>query len=92
MDASESRLDGNAVGGVLAEIFATEMTASLGTCAGCGATEPVGALHAYVRAPGVVVRCPHCSSVMIRIVRDEKDRVWLDIRGVSCLEIRRAED
>ena len=50
------RLDGNAIGGVLAEIFGTEMTVAVGVCGSCGATGPVAELHVYVRAPGIVVR------------------------------------
>ena len=33
-------LDGNAVAGLLQEVFAVEMTTALEACAGCGATEP----------------------------------------------------
>ena len=51
------RLDGNAIGGVLAEIFGTEMTVAVGVCGSCGATGPVAELHVYMRAPGIVVRC-----------------------------------
>jgi len=29
-------LDGNAIGGLLHEVFGTEMTAAVGTCANCG--------------------------------------------------------
>ena len=50
------RLDGNAIGGVLAEIFGTEMTVAVGVCGSCGATGPVAELHVYMRAPGIVVR------------------------------------
>src|SRR5262245_10442877 len=40
-------LDGNAVAGLLQEVFAVEMTTALETCDGCGATAPVGAVHVY---------------------------------------------
>ncbi len=87
MDELDLRLDGNAVGGLLGEIFALEMTGASGCCARCGAVEQVGALVAYVHAPGVVIRCPHCESVLMRIVRG-RDRYWLDLRGVRYVEIR----
>ena len=38
-------LDGNAVAGLLQEVFGTEMTTTLETCAGCGATESMGGGH-----------------------------------------------
>ena len=33
----ELMLDGNAVAGMLGEVFAVEMTTTTGTCGGCGA-------------------------------------------------------
>jgi ribosomal protein L24E len=80
------RLDGNAAGGVLGEIFALEMTAARGTCAYCGAKAELGAVVVYVHAPGTVLRCPQCAAVLLRVVR-APDRLWLDARGVSCLEL-----
>ena len=87
MAASELKLDGNALGGLLAEIFPFEMTVASSSCDGCGAVDQVGALAVYKQAPGAVVRCPHCDGVLMRIVRDS-GRYWLDLRGVACLEIR----
>jgi hypothetical protein len=40
----ERRLDGNAIGGLLREVFAAEVTSAGSCCAACGASEPVGAL------------------------------------------------
>jgi hypothetical protein len=40
-----------------------------------------------VDAPGVVVRCCHCEDVLMRIVRGP-DRAWIDLSGMSCLELR----
>ena len=78
-------LDGNAIAGDLHELFAAEMTTAIGTCAACGASEPLGAVHVY-RGAGVVLRCPHCSSVLARITRAE-GRLWVDFRGTQTLEI-----
>jgi Family of unknown function (DUF6510) len=33
----ELMLDGNAIAGLLQEVFAVQMTTAIGTCAGCGA-------------------------------------------------------
>lgn len=41
----ELMLDGNAIAGLLQEVFAVEMTTAIGTCAGCGAAGPAGAVH-----------------------------------------------
>jgi hypothetical protein len=60
-------LDGNAAAGVLATAFGLEVTARQGTCAHCGTVSLIGTLRAYVRGPGIVLRCPACSGVVIRI-------------------------
>ena len=80
-------LDGNAVGGVLGEIFAVEMTTAGCRCAQCGAVAELGALRAFVHAMGAVVRCSGCEAALVRLVRGN-DRAWLDMSGVSCLEVR----
>ncbi len=80
------RLDGNALGGTLYELFGVEMTVATGVCASCGAAEQVARLDVYVNAPGAVARCPHCGSVVLRIV-EGRGRVWIDLSGASCLEL-----
>ncbi len=81
----ELTLDGNAVAGLLAEVFAAEMTTARGTCNHCGAVEPVGAVRVY-RAAGFVLRCPHCESVVAKLVTDGS-RTWIDLRGLRTLEL-----
>jgi len=78
-------LDGNAVAGLLQEVFGTDVTAATGTCASCTAVDAVGAVHVYVAA-GVVLRCPHCGSVLMRVVRSDK-RLWVDLRGLRSLQL-----
>ncbi len=86
METRDLRLDGNAIGGLLLELFGADLTAARTVCAVCGAHEQVARLDVYVNAPGVVVRCCHCEAVMIRIVRG-RGRVWLDLSGTGCLEL-----
>jgi hypothetical protein len=81
----ELMLDGNAVAGLLREVFAAEMTTAIGTCGACGAAEPLGAVHVYQGA-GVVLRCPHCDNTLAKIVRSET-RLWLGLQGVRALEL-----
>jgi Zn finger protein HypA/HybF involved in hydrogenase expression len=80
------KLDGNAAAGILHQVFGIEVTAASGTCAGCSAVSAVGALAAYTRAPGIVLRCPHCESVLMKIATDG-ERVWIDFRGLRALEL-----
>jgi Zn finger protein HypA/HybF involved in hydrogenase expression len=85
-ETREMKLDGNAIGGLLREIFAMEMTTAESTCAGCGAVNAVGRVEVYVQAPGTVVRCPECGAVLMRIVRG-RGRYWVDLSGTRCLEL-----
>ena len=58
-------LDGNAIGGLLREVFGTEMTDATTTCAACGQTAPMALAVVYLDAPGTVVRCRNCSSLLM---------------------------
>jgi len=91
MDTTDLKLDGNAIGGLLGEVFVGELTVARSTCGSCGAVREIGALAVYAQAPGVVVRCPGCDAVLLRIARSE-ERIWLDLRGVRCLELRAPDD
>jgi len=86
MRVEDMKLDGNAIGGLLIELFGTDLTGSTGVCASCGAEGHVATLDVYVHAPGVVGRCRSCGAVMIRIVRSET-KVWLDLSGTRTIEI-----
>jgi len=72
-------LDGNAIGGLLHEVFGAEMTTAMGVCADCGAAGPVAELVVYLQAPGTIVRCPSCSSILM---------VMVDVRGTRCIDLR----
>ena len=62
-------LDGNAVGGLLSEVFGEDLTAALGTCPDCGRHAELATLRAFTQAPGVVLRCPVCDGVQLVVVR-----------------------
>jgi Zn finger protein HypA/HybF involved in hydrogenase expression len=82
----EHRLDGNAAGGELGEVFAFEMTTAEAACASCGSARRVGAQMAYMHGMGTIVRCATCDSALIRVVHG-RGRYWLDLRGVKYLQI-----
>jgi hypothetical protein len=77
-------LDGNAIGGLLQEVFGTEMTAATATCASCGASGPVAQTVVYLDAPGTVVRCRNCSS-MLMVFAMVHERYCVDLRGLASL-------
>jgi hypothetical protein len=62
-------LDGNAVGGLLDEVFGADLTAAIGRCPDCGRRDALATLRAYTHAPGVVLRCSACDGVQLVIVR-----------------------
>lgn len=74
-----SELDGNAAGGLLHDVFGTDVTAADTVCASCGATRMVAELVAYLGGPGLVIRCRSCSGLLIAVVT---------IRGRSCVDLR----
>ena len=86
MQTEDMRLDGNAAGGALREVFAREMTAALATCTGCGTAGPVGALLQYGHPMGVILRCPTCDTAMLRLV-NTPGGLRLDASGISLLMI-----
>ncbi|MBL6278073.1 hypothetical protein JMF97_18100 [Micromonospora fiedleri] len=79
-------VDGNMLDGPLGEVFAVDLSTATGRCAHCGATGPVAALRVYSHAPGLVVRCPTCAEVMMRLVR-APDQAFLDLRGTALLQL-----
>ena len=87
MEQADLKVDGNAIGGLLREIFTMEMTAAETTCAGCGKVHAVGRVDVYMNAPGAVMRCPACGQVLMRIVQG-RGRYWLDLTGIRSLEFK----
>jgi hypothetical protein len=81
-------LDGNAAAGILNEIFALEMTNNPVECAHCGREGEMGTLFAYMQAPGVVLRCPGCENIVMRIVQ-LPEAIYLDLRGAAYVCLKR---
>lgn len=70
-------LDGNAIAGMLFDVFGAEMTDASGTCASCRTASPLAELTVYLGGPGTVARCRHCENVLM---------VLVEIRGVMCVD------
>ena len=86
MANSDLRVDGNALAGVLREVFVHEMTSARAKCEGCGTVEPLGAEHVYMQAPGMVVRCCHCEGVLF-VITQREGAYLLGFQQVMWLEI-----
>jgi hypothetical protein len=86
MQTEEMRLDGNAAGGTLADVFVPEMTAARVTCSGCGVTRAMGTLLEYGQTMGVILRCPGCDTAMLRMVR-ARGFLRIDVSGISLIAV-----
>jgi hypothetical protein len=84
----ERTLDANAVAGMMEEIFGTDMTVVDSKCAGCGREAEVGTLLAYTSAPGVVLRCPVCDTVLLRMVVTPRGTL-LEAKGLAHIRMTR---
>ena len=72
-------LDGNAIGGLLIEVFGDEMTTARTACPSCGASGQLAEAKVYLRAPGTVARCRSCGGVLM---------VLVSARGFTCVDGR----
>ena len=90
MNASDStdtgRLDGNVLGGPLAELFAADLTVAIVACVHCGDQAPMAAFQVYADAPAFVVRCPGCTGVVMRCASDPRG-VRFEMTGVRLLSV-----
>jgi hypothetical protein len=75
-------LDGNAVGGLLREVFAFDATGARATCASCARMAPIAELRLYAIELGAILRCPSCDEIVVRIGRTPRG-LWLDLRGAA---------
>ena len=79
-------LDGNAIAGLLFDVFGGEMTMAMGTCGSCGARAPLAEYAVYLRGPGTVARCPSCGDIVMVFVTI-RELTCVDLRGLAGLEM-----
>ena len=78
-------LDGNALGGLLLDVFGAELTNAMGVCADCGAHAVVAECEVYVGGPGAVARCRACKGLLFAVVEVREVRC-VDLRGLAQLD------
>ena len=86
--AVDLTVDANAIGGLLGAMFGADVTASPGQCATCHTVSVVGTMRVYMRGPGVVVRCPACAEVVLRVV-ETPTTLLVDLAGIRTLRLPR---
>jgi hypothetical protein len=89
-ESGDRRLDGNAAGGVLREVFAVDPTTAVSTCVHCGSPALLGAHLVYADAPALVVRCPSCMQVVLRCASDAAG-LRLEMTGIRLLRVPPAQ-
>jgi Family of unknown function (DUF6510) len=67
MEEESLHTDGNAIAGLLQEVFVAEVTAAGRVCQSCRQDSQIGAHRLYTGA-GYVLRCPSCGDLAACIV------------------------
>ena len=78
------RVDGNAAGGLLLEIFGREMTTARATCRYCAQEAALADAVAEVDDAGVILLCRGCDHTLLTYLRSERERT-LTIGGLTGL-------
>ena len=92
MDGAHLKLDGNAMAGLMQELFVGDISAARGACAACGSVADIGEQDAfmYPLSPGAVLRCGGCESVLMVIVRTQTS-VRVGFQNLAWIEMRHPE-
>jgi phage FluMu protein Com len=79
-------LDGNAAAGPLMDVFGVDMTGATVKCESCGRESALATLALYGGAVGLVLRCPRCDAVNLRVSNTGRS-IHIDLRGASRISI-----
>ena len=87
-NSTQAWVDGNAAAGILASVFALDVTRARIVCAGCGHASAVGEQRAFALEMGAVLRCPTCAGVTLRI-SVTRHGSFIDMRGAEVMHFAR---
>jgi hypothetical protein len=79
MESGSLHTDGNAIAGLLQEVFVAEITAAGRVCQSCGLDSQIGAHRVYTGA-GSVLRCPGCGD-LAAVIAPLPDRNVISLHG-----------
>lgn len=63
-------VDGNAVAGMLWDVFEVDVTALIGVCGGCGERAPVAEAVVELDDTVAIVRCRACTHTLFTVLRE----------------------
>ena len=75
-------VDGNAMAGVLHDLFARDLTEMGYKCTGCGHTGVVAELAVYRSGPGTVARCRDCDTIVL-MLSERRGMYCIDLPGMT---------
>jgi uncharacterized Zn finger protein len=79
-------VDGNAIAGVLTDLFRFEVTTARVRCASCGNVAMLAQAMVYGGDQGLVVRCLECGDALMVIVQ-MPGHTRVQLRGMAWLEV-----
>lgn len=82
----QGHVDGNALAGMLSDIFAFDVTTARGRCIACGEIAVLAQTMVYGGEQGYVARCSGCNDVLMVVV-PEPHGTRVQMRGYSWLEV-----
>jgi hypothetical protein len=86
-----AHVDGNALAGVLSELFRFEPTTARGRCASCGAMAMLAEGMVYEGEQGLVLRCSSCDGVLLTVV-PAGGAFRVQLRGIGWLEVQAGDE
>jgi hypothetical protein len=69
---ADSVVDGNALAGLLADFFGSDVTTIVATCGGCGAIAPLAETKVELDDDAAIVRCRSCTHTLLTVLRDAR--------------------
>lgn len=75
-------LDGNAMAGVMHDLFARDMTTMGYKCTSCGRAGVVAEMAVYMSGPGTVARCGACDTILL-ILSEHHGMYCIDMPGMT---------
>lgn len=73
---AQNVVDGNAVAGMLWDVFQADVSGLIGVCGGCGTSAPVAEAVVEIDDAAAIVRCRSCTHTLFTVLREgERVRV-----------------
>ncbi|KAA9134901.1 DUF6510 family protein [Microbacterium caowuchunii] len=89
-DERVRHVDGNALAGLLSEVFVSDASMLVLSCRQCGTAGPLGGTDVEDDGVGAIVRCRHCSRTLLTVLRTGSG-VTLSVAALAQLDVPRPE-